>query len=187
MTSTSPVAPLFTHRPVDPVGDLDLLHGWVTHERARFWGMTDHTRDEVGEVYAYLDSLGTHHAYLVHEHRAGTVPVAIFQTYEPEHDPVGEAYDVQPGDLGVHLFVGPGERRPGFTGSLAAYLLGVVLADPSVLRVVVEPDVLNERSRARMLRHGFEEGPVVDLGHKRAQLAFLTRDQAVNGFPVAAS
>lgn len=117
----------------------------------------------------------------------GAAPVAIFQTYEPEHDPVGEAYDVRPGDLGVHLFVGPGERRPGFTGSLAAYLLGVVLADPTVLRVVVEPDVLNERSRARMLRHGFEEGPVVDLGHKRAQLAFLTRDQAANASPVAAS
>lgn len=175
MTSTSPVAPLFTHRPVDPVGDLDLLHAWVTQERARFWGMTDHTRDEVGEVYTYLDSLGTHHAYLVHEHRAGAVPVAVFQTYEPEHDPVGEAYDVQPGDLGVHLFVGPGERRPGFTGSLVRYLLGVVLEDPSVRRIVVEPDVLNERSVARFCREGFEVGPVVDLGHKTAQLAFLPR------------
>lgn len=175
MADTPPFTPPFTHRPVDPVGDLDLLHAWVTQERARFWGMTDHTRDEVGEVYAYLDSLGTHHAYLVHEHRADTVPVAVFQTYEPEHDPVGEVYDVQPGDLGVHLFVGPGERRPGFTGSLVRYLLGVVLEDPSVRRIVVEPDVLNERSVGRFRREGFEAGPVVDLGHKTAQLAFLPR------------
>ena len=234
MTSTPFFAPPFTHRPVDPVGDLDLLHTWVTQERARFWGMTDHTREEVGEVYAYLDSLGTHHAYLDHERLdargpstgsgiergargvnpvpepveggawsaprqargalgVGPVPelveghpskdseildaapVAVFQTYEPEHDPVGEAYDVQPGDLGVHLFVGPGERRPGFTGNLVRYLLGVVLEDPSVRRIVVEPDVLNERSVARFRREGFEVGPVVDLGHKTAQLAFLPR------------
>lgn len=182
----------FTHRPVDPVGDLDLLHGWVTQERARFWGMTDHTREQVGEVYAYLDSLETHHAYLVHERRAGRGPrpVAIFQTYQPEHDPVGEAYDVRPGDLGIHLFVGPGDPRPGFTGGLAHYLLTAVLEDPTVQRIVVEPDVLNERSVARFLREGFETGPVVDLGHKTAQLAFLPRPgQAggVNGSPVAAS
>ncbi len=167
-----------THRPLDPVADLDLVHGWVTQERAEFWGMTDHTREEVGEVYAYLDSLSTHHAYLVHEVAAApgdAVPVAIFQTYEPQHDPVGEAYAVQAGDLGVHLVVGPGEPRPGFTGSLVAYVRSVVLADPAVRRLVVEPDVRNERSVSRFLREGFERGPVVDLGHKTAQLAFLPR------------
>lgn len=162
----------FSHRPVDPVGDLDLLHGWVTQERARFWGMTDKTREEVGEVYAFLDSLETHHAYLVHE---GGHPGAIWQTYEPAHDPMGESYSVAEGDLGVHLFLGPGRPRPGFTGALADYLLGVVFADPAVQRVVVEPDVLNDRSLARMVREGFVPGPVVDLGHKRAQLAFLHR------------
>ncbi|WP_067861879.1 GNAT family N-acetyltransferase [Aeromicrobium erythreum] len=172
----------FTHRPLDPVADLDLVHGWVTQERAEFWGMTDYTREEVGEVYAYLDSLSTHHAYLVLElpgEGAGTpecgVPVAIFQTYEPRHDPVGEAYPVREGDLGVHLFVGPGEPRSGFTGSLVAYVLRVLLADPAVRRLVVEPDVRNERSVSRFLREGFERGPVVDLGHKTAQLAFLPR------------
>jgi penicillin amidase len=206
---------VFTVRPLDPVGDLDLVHGWVTQERARFWGMTDHTCEEVGEVYAYLDSLDTHHAYLVHEVPGGGagpraadgagggaglraadgsgggaglraadgsgggaspgVPVAIFQTYEPAHDPMGESYEVREGDLGVHLFVGPGEPRPGFTGALVRDLLGRVFADRSVRRVVVEPDVLNERSVARFVREGFERGPVVDLGHKTAQLAFLPR------------
>lgn len=170
----------FTIRPLDPVADLDLVHGWVTQPRARFWGMTDHTREEVGEVYAFLASLDTHHAYLVHEVLPGRaeedgVPVAIFQTYEPEHDPVGEVYEVQEGDLGIHLFVAPGEPRPGFTGALVRYLAGRVFGDPSVRRLVVEPDVLNERSVARFSREGFQPGPVVDLGHKTAQLAFLPR------------
>lgn len=175
----------FTLRPLDPDGDLDVVHAWVTQERAVFWGMTDHTREQVREVYAFLDSLETHHAYLV---ESGTArPVALLQTYEPEHDPLGEVYDVQPGDRGVHLLVGPGERVPGFTGSLVQHLLGHVFSDPSVRRVVVEPDVRNERSVARFLREGFEPGPVVDLGHKTAQLAFLVRGQARNGSPVAAS
>lgn len=163
--------PTFRLRPVDPAGDLDLLHAWVTQERAEFWGMTDHTREEVGEVYAFLDSLETHHAYLV---LRDTEPVAIFQTYEPEHDPLGEHYDVQPGDLGIHLFVAAGERVPGFTGELACFLLTWTLSDPAVRRIVVEPDVRNVRSVARFARQGFEPGPIVDLGHKTAQLAFLT-------------
>lgn len=172
--------PTFDLRPVDPVGDLDLLHDWVTQDRAEFWGMTDHTREQVGEVYSFLDSLETHHAYLV---RRDGEPVAIFQTYEPEHDPLGEHYDVQPGDLGIHLFVAEGERVPGFTGRLACFLLSWVLSDPAVRRIVVEPDVRNERSVARFVRQGFEPGPVVDLGHKTAQLAFLTTERAASTSP----
>ena len=165
----------FIHRPVDPVGDLDLLHAWVTQPRARFWGMTTYTRDEVGEVYDFLDGLTTHHAYLVHRDDR---PVSIFQTYEPQHDPVGETYDVQEGDLGCHLFVGPAESpEPGFTGRLMEYLFGVVLSDPSVHRIVVEPDVRNAASIARFERAGLHRGDVVELPDKTAQLAFITREE----------
>lgn len=163
----------FTHRPVDPVADLDLIHGWVSQPRAEFWGMTTHSREEVGEVYAYLHGLTTHHAYLVH--RDG-VPVAIFQTYDPAHDPVGETYDVQDGDIGCHLFVAPADvPEPGFTGRLTAHLLAVVLADPAVRRIVVEPDVRNAASIARVERMGLRRGDVVELPDKTAQLAFITR------------
>ena len=165
----------FTLRPVRPDADAPLIHDWVSQERAVFWGMTEKTLEEVRDVYAFLDSLESHHAYLVHEDE---VPVAIFQTYQPEHDPVGEAYDVLDGDLGVHLFVAEGERRPGFTAALTAHLMGVVFADPSVLRVVGEPDVRNEKSRRRAALVGFVPGPVVDLGHKVAQLSFLPRPAA---------
>lgn len=94
-----------------PTGDALLLHSWVSEERAVFWGMTDKSVEEVRDVYAFLDALATHQAYLVHDDDR---PVAIFQTYEP--------------------------------------LLGQVLADPSVQRVVAEPDVRNERSLRRMER-----------------------------------
>ncbi|MEV7179709.1 GNAT family N-acetyltransferase [Kitasatospora sp. NPDC093679] len=162
-------------RPLDPSGDAALVHGWVNEERARFWGMVGHTREAVRRIYAHVDSLDTHHAYIVE--RDGT-PVALFQTYRPEHDPVGECYPVRPGDFGVHLLLAPadGEPAPGFTAGLITALLGFVFADPSRLRIVAEPDALNEKSIARTLRTGFELGPQIDLPHKRAQLVFLTRE-----------
>ncbi|MFE0426958.1 GNAT family N-acetyltransferase [Streptomyces sp. NPDC058953] len=165
--------------PLDPAADLDVVHGWVTAERARFWGMLDHTREKVREIYAYVDSLPTHHAFLVE--RDGT-PVALFQTYEPAADPVGECYDVLPGDVGVHILIGPapdgtptGER--GFTTGLMTALMEFVFADPAALRVVVEPDARNEKAIARMLAAGFEAGPEIQKPEKRALLAFLGRER----------
>ncbi|MFD3971509.1 GNAT family N-acetyltransferase [Streptomyces cyaneofuscatus] len=165
--------------PVDPAADADLLHGWVTEERARFWGMADHTREQVQEIYEFVDSLPTHHAYLAL--RDG-VPAALFQTYEPDADPVGECYDVQPGDFGIHLLIAPAEGEgagagavKGYTDALLTAFIGYVFSDPAHLRVVVEPDARNEKALARMVRVGFELGPEIEKPEKTARLAFLTR------------
>ncbi|NJQ03857.1 GNAT family N-acetyltransferase [Streptomyces zingiberis] len=162
--------------PLDPVRDTDLVHGWVTEERARFWGMNDHSREQVREIYAFLDSLDTHHAYLLH--RDGR-PVALFQTYDPAADPVGEAYEVRPGDFGVHILVGPpgAGPEPGFTGTLLTVFLDHVLAeDPSRRRIVAEPDARNAKAVGRFLRSGFLLGPEIELPGKRARLVFLDRE-----------
>ncbi len=161
--------------PVDPATDAGLLHGWVTEERARFWGMADHTREQVREIYEFVDSLPTHHAYLAL--RDG-VPAALFQTYEPDADPVGACYDVQPGDFGIHLLIAPAEGDgavKGYTEALLTAFIAYVFSDPAHLRVVVEPDARNEKALARMVRVGFELGPEIEKPEKTARLAFLTR------------
>ncbi|MFD4024776.1 GNAT family N-acetyltransferase [Streptomyces sp. NPDC058576] len=161
--------------PVDPATDADLLHGWVTEERARFWGMADHTREQVREIYEFVGSLPTHHAYLAL--RDG-VPAALFQTYEPDADPVGECYDVQPGDFGIHLLIAPAEGEgavKGYTEALLTAFIAHVFSDPAHLRVVVEPDARNQKALARMVRVGFELGPEIEKPEKTARLAFLTR------------
>ncbi|MER5179711.1 GNAT family N-acetyltransferase [Streptomyces sp. NPDC002896] len=161
--------------PVDPAGDIDLIHDWVSEERARFWGMREVGRERVLEIYEYLDSLATHHAYLIHR---DDKPVALFQTYEPESDPVGECYDVQPGDFGIHLMVGPpgAAPEPGFTGTLLSVFLTFVLSVPGRQRIVAEPDARNDKAIARLVRQGFARGPQIDLPEKRAQLVFLSRE-----------
>ncbi|MEU1603007.1 GNAT family N-acetyltransferase [Micromonospora matsumotoense] len=162
-------------RPVAPDRDVAVIHDWVTRERSRFWGMGDASLERVREIYTYLDSLTTHHAYLVH--RDGR-PVALFQTYEPAADPVGRCYDVRPGDFGIHLLIGPpdGGAESGFTGVLLDAFLAFVLADPTRRRIVAEPDARNTRAVDRLARAGFVPGPQIDLPDKRAQLMFLDRE-----------
>ncbi|MEV2237464.1 GNAT family N-acetyltransferase [Micromonospora sp. NPDC049891] len=165
-----------TFRPVDPDADADVIHSWVSQERARFWGMRDADRDRVAEIYRYVDSLSTHHAYLTL--RDGQ-PVALFQTYEPEHDPVGECYPVRPGDHGGHLLIGtPVRPEPGFTGTLLDEFVAFVFTDRRRLRLVMEPDARNDKAIARLRRAGFVDGPLIDLPDKRAQLMFLSRPPA---------
>ncbi|MFF5156010.1 GNAT family N-acetyltransferase [Streptomyces sp. NPDC000348] len=174
--------------PLDPAADAPLLHRWVSGERAVFWGMNGLTAGQVAGIYAHLDTLDTHHAYLVLKDGE---PAALLQTYEPEADRVAECYPVEPGDIGIHLLLAPagtGSPRPGWTAALMGAVTAYVLLGLGRRRVVVDPDVANEKAVARFLREGFTAGPEVVLPEidlpdvylpeKKAQLAFLTREVA---------
>ena len=159
--------------PLSPEGDLDLIHGWVIQDRARFWGMTKYSRSDVLEVYQFLESLQTHHAFLV---LFDGEPVALFQTYEPLHDPVGEAYPARVEDIGMHLLLAPVTRPvPNFTPRLVTSLINFMFADPAIDRIVVEPDARNDKAVRRLEATCFELGPKIQLEEKEAQLAFLSR------------
>ncbi|WP_164232718.1 GNAT family N-acetyltransferase [Microbacterium hydrocarbonoxydans] len=160
---------------LDPVAELDLLHTWVTRPTSRFWGLGALTHEELRDLYLHVDSLPSHHAFLV---RRDGLPIVLLQTYEPESDPVGEVYDARPGDAGVHLLIGDrGAPVPGFSTHVADLVAGFVFAHPAVDRLVIEPDVGNERAVARAVKSGFELGPRVQLPDKTGQLAFLTRER----------
>ncbi|MEU6448430.1 GNAT family N-acetyltransferase [Streptomyces sp. NPDC046979] len=174
--------------PLDAAEDAGEIHRWVSEERAAFWGMTELTRGQVEAVYAHMDTLDTHHAHLVVKDGD---PVALLQTYEPGADRVSECYDVEPGDIGVHLLLAPAGAqgaRPGWTAALAGALMAYVLLGLDRTRIVVDPDIGNEKAIARFLRQGFTAGPAVvlpevdlpdvHLPEKKAQLAFLRREVA---------
>ncbi|MFG2453594.1 GNAT family N-acetyltransferase [Streptomyces sp. NPDC048512] len=172
--------------PVDPHADLDVVHAWVSAERAAYWGMTGFTRQQVLETFLHLDSLDTHHAFLAV--RDG-VPAALFQTYEPGADRVGECYEVEPGDIGIHLLIGPpapgSGRLPGWSAALLDAFTAYALTGLGRRRVVVEPDARNTKAVERLTRQGFVPAgdivlpeidlPEVHLAEKHARLLFLTR------------
>lgn len=172
--------------PLDPGADAAVIHRWVSEDRAVFWGMNGLTEQQVAEVYTHMATLDTHHAFLVVRDGA---PVALLQTYEPQADRVSECYEVRPGDIGVHLLLapaGPGGGRSGWTARLVTVIAGYVLLGLDRRRVVVDPDVRNEKAVTRFLELGFAPGPVVVLPEidlpdvylpeKKAQLAFLDRE-----------
>lgn len=169
--------------PVRPDRHAELLHGWMVRPRNRFWGMGSHTVDEVREIYAFVDGLDTHHAYLI---RLDGEPIGLFQTYQPEADPVGERYPVQPGDVGTHLLLDAPRPYPGsLTGSVFPALIRFLLRDPAARRVVVEPDVRNDAMLRRLRIEGFTFGADIDMPDKRARLAFLTRERFEADHPAA--
>jgi penicillin amidase len=159
--------------PVNPAADAALLHRFVTARHTTFWGMSGYTVDEVREVYEFLDSLTTHHAYLI---VLDDEPIGIFQTYEPAADPVGERYPAQPGDIGMHLLLAPPGRPPrGLVDALGPACARFLFSDPAKDRIVVEPDVRNDAALRRLRTEGFELSAEIDMPDKRAQLAFLSR------------
>ncbi|MFF2778003.1 GNAT family N-acetyltransferase [Streptomyces sp. NPDC058052] len=168
-------------RPIVPDADAPLLHAWVNEERARFWGMNGTTVEQVRDIYAHLDSLTTHHGFMV---ELDGEPAAIFQTYEPGADRVSECYEVEEGDIGCHFFIAPSTTPShGFSTGLITALTAFCLRDHT--RIVVEPDASNEKAVTRMALAGFELGPEVVLPEvdlpevfipeKKARLAFLRR------------
>lgn len=162
---------------LDPVADLDVLHEWVTRPHAGFFGLGELAADELRATYEFVESLPTHHAYLV---RADGEAVALVQLYHPQDDPVAAAYPALPGDVGAHFF--KGGDAVGWD-VLGPALLAFAFSRPAVERIVVEPDVRNRPALARMLAMGFERAGEVHFesphGPKDAVLAFLTRDRAL--------
>jgi RimJ/RimL family protein N-acetyltransferase len=167
---------VITLEPLDVDAHAERLHGWVTHPRSSFWMMQDATPEEVAADYRNIAADPHHDAWL------GTVdgePAFLAETYDPVLAPaVGLAglAELRPGDLGMHLLVGPGTRvRHGFTRRVFAAVMEHCFSDPAVHRVVVEPDVRNDRVAVLNREAGFVVERVVDLPGKQAALSFCTR------------
>lgn len=163
----------FTLRPVDPVEDAPLIHSWLVRPYASFWDMQDCTRDDV---------VGEYTAALASPHREAFLglgpdsPAFLMETYDPSHDAVGSAYDVRPGDRGMHFITAPVVTpRSGFTTEVLTAIMQHLFGDPAVTRVVVEPDVRNLPVHRLNARVGFEPAATIDLPDKQALLSFCTR------------
>lgn len=164
----------FTLRPLEPRAEAALVHGWVTSPHARFWNMADKTEAEIESFYLGLMASGHATAELgQHDGR----PAFLTELYDPAHDQVGEHYAPLAGDRGMHVLVGPAERRvPGFTLGVMRSVMARLFADPAVARVVVEPDIRNDKIHALNRKVGFSYDRPVRFREKTAHLAFCTRE-----------
>ncbi|MEU9336837.1 GNAT family N-acetyltransferase [Streptomyces sp. NPDC048290] len=168
------IGPL-TLRPLDPLTDAELLHGWVTHPKAAFWMMGDARLQDVEREYMRIAAHPHHHAHLgLH---AGT-PAFLMERYDPRYVELTGLYEPAPGDVGMHFLVAPTDRPlHGFTRAVLTAVMDALFADPRTRRVVVEPDVTNTAVHTLNAAVGFVPEREIDKPEKRALLSFCTRAQ----------
>ena len=172
----------FTFRPVDPGADAPVHHSWVSQEYARFWGMVSATEQDVVEEYTRIADSAHHQAFLGLD---DGVPAFLMERYRPESSPLADVYEVQSGDVGMHLLVSPpsGGPQPGFTTAVMQSVMAELFDDPATRRIVVEPDARNHKIHVLNQKVGFRPQRVVTLpavdpaeDHKEALLSFCTRE-----------
>lgn len=171
-------------RPLDPLKDAELLHGWVTHPKATFWMMQDARLEDVERAYMEIAADEHHHALLgLHDGE----PAFLMEHYDPAHRELVGLYEPQPGDVGMHFLVAPTDRPVhGFTRAVITAVMAHLFDDPATARVVVEPDVSNKAVHALNEAVGFVPEREIQKPEKKALLSFCTREQFVAATGVTA-
>ncbi len=165
----------FSFRPLQPAYDIPLIHNWVNREYAQYWQMQRTTPEQVRTAYTAITQSTHAQAFMGFHNEA---PAFLWESYQALHDPIGKYYDAQEGDYGLHLLVAPPDRAiHGFTLQILRTIMDYMLENEAVKRLIVEPDVRNEKMHVLTRRAGFEYTEVLNLPHKKAYLAFCTREQ----------
>ncbi len=163
-----------TIEPLELPRDLATLHAWVTHPRSVFWGMQGASVDEVHTEYARIADDPHHEALLG---RADGSPAFLMERYDPRLSPIAALTELLPGDFGMHLLVAPTDTPvPGFTAAVMRRVIVECFADPAVARVVVEPDIRNDKIAALNAAVGFRVVRPVELPDKTAAFSVCTRE-----------
>ncbi|MEU1028490.1 GNAT family N-acetyltransferase [Streptomyces mirabilis] len=174
-TGTTTDVGTFAIRPLDPIEDAELLHGWVTHPKAAFWMMQEAKLHDVEREYMAIAASEYHDAFL------GSLdgePVFLMERYDPAHVELVGLYEPVPGDVGMHFLVAPAETPVhGFTRAVITAVMEHLFADPTTARVVVEPDVRNTAVHALNEAVGFVPEREIEKPEKRALLSFCTRER----------
>lgn len=165
----------FSIRPLDAEADAEIVHGWVTDPKAAFWPTPGTAVTDVVVEYRAIEESSWQDAFVgLHDGR----PAFLIERYHPAHNEVGDTYEVQDGDVGMHFLVAPPTDQPihGFTHAVITTVMEFLFADPAVSRVVVEPDVRNGAVQSLNAAVGFRIAMVVSLPDKEAMLSICTRE-----------
>ena len=163
----------FSLRPLSAT-DIPLIYQWVTRDYARFWGMQQQTPEQVAGFYQTLTATDPHAALIG---CCDDRPVCLVECYRACDDEVGKFYPAAPDDYGMHILIAPvSQPIKAFSWQVFTLVMDYLFSRPEVGRVVVEPDVRNEKIHRLNKRAGFRYQHTIDMGHKTAWLAFCQRE-----------
>lgn len=165
---------LLSVKPFQIEQDIETLFSWTSQPYAKFWGHLNSSIEQLKEEYQTLCSDGKTKVFL------GTLddaPMFLLELYDPAKEPVGGFYQTKHGDLGMHILIAPADKKVhDFTYEIFTFIMDFMFQDPSIKRIVVEPDSENEKIHRLNKRVGFQHIKKIDLGHKHANLAFCEKD-----------
>ncbi|BAV05325.1 Protein N-acetyltransferase, RimJ/RimL family [Filimonas lacunae] len=165
----------FSFRPLQIEQDIPLIHDWVNRDYAKYWQMQQTTPEQVKASYMAITQAPHSNAYMGFYNNQ---PAFLWESYHVMKDPIAGYYDAQEGDYGLHLLVAPVETPiHGFTYHILCTIMDYMLQNSQVKRLIVEPDVCNDKMHVLTRRVGFEYHQAVQLPQKQAYLAFCTREQ----------
>ncbi|WP_305975800.1 GNAT family N-acetyltransferase, partial [Pseudoalteromonas tunicata] len=163
----------FSIRAIELEKDLELLHQWVTQSHTQYWAMQGLSQTQVYEEYLKTCQKTAVFVGTFAEH-----PCFLIEVYDPKNDAIAEHYEVQAGDVGMHLLIAqPMHKIAGFTWEVFKTVMHFLFENPCNKRVVVEPDVRNKKIHVLNKKAGFCYQKVINLGHKFADLAWCDRAQ----------
>jgi hypothetical protein len=155
---------------------LEEIHRWVNEEYARFWGMSNMSVEEVTIEYQRILKSSTVYAGYYNQQFS-----FLIECYAPENDPVGSHYEVRAGDHGMHILVAPPVLpRVNFTWNVFTTVMEFMFNHLQVKRIVVEPDIRNEKIHVLNKKAGFAYEKQIELAEKSAYLAFCTQQQYID-------
>ena len=134
--------------------DLERLHSWLGSDHVKpYWDLDRPLpvfRERLQTKLAD-DHLTPYVGCLDH------VTMSYWESYWAAEDDVGNHYDADPDDQGVHLLIGPEEYLGhGYASALLRAVVAMQFAHAETDRVIAEPDVRNEHVIHVFEQCGFE-------------------------------
>ena len=159
--------------PIELEKDVDFIYNWVKEPYAKHWGMLNFSKHQVFESYNKLENNPNHHTYIgILNDR----PIFLMERYKASEDIIAKYYNARLNDYGMHILVAPLEKRiPKFTWSIFSTIMDYFFSLPYVERVVVEPDINNEKIHRLNRKAGFIYQKQIELPHKTACLAICSK------------
>ena len=165
-------------RYIDLKKDIKTIYDWVTRPYAKYWGMQEYGIDQVAKEYEEIVRHSSHHACMG---MLNDTPIFLMEYYDPSNDVVGAYYPVLEGDVGMHILVAPVEQKiSNFTWNVFATVMDFLFSKSNTKRIVVEPDIENNKIHVLNTKAGFQYLKTIQLLHKKAGLAVCTRQDYKN-------
>ncbi|WP_191556838.1 GNAT family N-acetyltransferase [Metabacillus idriensis] len=161
-------------RPVK-ITDLEILYVWMHQPHiAPFWKLNVSKED----FYAYLErSVKAEHkrVYLCF---VDDLPAGYLIAYSIQHDSIRDFYQAEPGDLGMHLLIGPRELLNKEDGLMIVRAMTAFLMKKfRSRRIIGEPDIRNRIVIPILKEMSGYVADTILLPHKKAALVIGEHDR----------